>query len=157
MRVLQFLIKLQAKQPSSVGRTSWPPPEKRTKQAEGGRGKAWIAGVPRSMVLAEQRSRAALKELEKLSNQPLPPAAEMWIAWRKWKAFLQFQNGIQAAEKLTPPQRLRTACKPRRSLEAELVRGWRDRWLKHRTQHGHTSSPGSVGPTSLFRRGWLLG
>ena len=125
---VQFLIQLQAERPE----VRWQDKLSAARKADEAkrrrsRPKAAANIPPRSMLLAEQRSRAARAELAKTPVvQPSLAGTDVWIVMRQWKALVEFQKqlrrsgpGKRAASNRKEPKLTESL---ERTLESELVK-----------------------------------
>lgn len=122
--LVQFLIKLQAEQPEARWQDKLAAARK-ADEIKQRRAKGGSMSKRRSALLAEDRSQAALEKLQKMpSVQPSRPGADVWIAWRQWKAFVQHQKQLRAGTRQISAE-CRQPGQPvnlERSLESELIK-----------------------------------
>ncbi len=120
----QFLIKLQAERPEVRWRDKLAAARKAdSAKRRRARAKTGSKAATRSMLLAEERSEAALAELAKApSVWPSQSGTEVWIAWRQWRAYMQYQKQLcSSGARKRDASHYKESVSLERSLESELI------------------------------------
>lgn len=120
----QFLVKLQAERPEFRWKDKLAAARKAdSAKRRRARAKTGSKAATRSMLLAEQRSEAALAELARVPSVcSSQPGTEVWIAWRQWRAYVQYQQQLRSsAAGRKDASHYQEPVSLERSLESELI------------------------------------